>query len=119
MVVIKRIPQAIVDQAVDKLAIAQLRAGPAIGQHMRGAAHILLPSGDHHVRFAALNRLSRQVQRFQPGTADVVDGNGRNGIRQPAAYRRLTRRILSGSCRQNLAEDHLINTLRIDAAALH
>ena len=59
------------------------------------------------------------MQRLQSGTADVVDGNSRNGIRQPAADRRLTRRILSGSCRQHLAEDHLINTLRIDAAALN
>ena len=119
MIIIERIPQAVVDEAIDKLTIAQLRAGTAVGQHVRSAAHILLPAGDNHVRFAALNRLRGQVQRLEPGTAYIVNGNGRNGIGQPAADCRLARRILAGARRQYLAEDHFIYTLGIDAAALN
>ena len=118
MVIIESVPQPIMHQAVDKLAIAQLRAGSAVGKHMRRAAHVFLAAGDHYIRFAALDGLSRQVQRFQPGAANVVDGDRRNGIRQPATDRRLTRRILPGARGQHLTEDHFINALRIDSAPL-
>lgn len=65
MVVVEGVPQPVVNQAVKQLAVPELRAGPAVGQDMRGAAHILLPAGNDHVRFTALNGLRRKMERFQ------------------------------------------------------
>ena len=111
--------QAVMDQAVNPLAVAQLGAGAAVGEDMRSAAHVLLATGDHHVRLPALDRLGGEVQGFQAGTADVVNGDRRYGVGQPAANSRLTGRVLPGSRGQHLAEDHLIHALRIDSRLLH
>ncbi|MNV39008.1 hypothetical protein D3C71_1305720 [compost metagenome] len=108
MVIVERIPQAVVYQTVEQLAVTELCASSAVGENVRRAAHVLLAAGDDHVGLSALNRLRRQMQRFQSRTADVVDGDRRDRIRQPAFQRRLTRRVLPGARRQHLAEDHFI-----------
>ena len=119
MIIVEGVPQAVMDQAVNQLAVAQLGAGAAVGEDMRSAAHVLLATGDHHVRLPALDRLGGEVQGFQAGTADVVNGDRRYGVGQPAANSRLTGRVLPGSRGQHLAEDHLIHALRIDSRLLH
>ena len=80
VIIVEGIPQTVMYQAVDQLAVPQLSAGAAIGKNMRGTAHILLPARNHNVGFAALNSLGRQMQRFQARTADIVNGDGGNGI---------------------------------------
>ena len=119
MIIVESIPQPIMHQTVNQLAVAQLGAGAAVGKHMRSAAHILLAASDHHVRFPALDRLGSEVQSLQAGTADIVNGDSRYGVRQPTANSGLTRRILSGPRGQHLAEDHLIHAVRIDSRLLH
>ena len=65
MVVVEGVPQPVMNKAVKQLTVPELRAGPAVGQDMRGAAHVFLPSGNDHVRFTALDGLRRKVERFQ------------------------------------------------------
>ncbi len=43
MIIVESIPQPIMHQTVNQLAVAQLGAGAAVGKHMRSAAHILRP----------------------------------------------------------------------------
>ena len=119
MIIVEGIPQSVMHQAVNQLAVAQLGAGAAVGEYMRSAAHILLAAGDHHIRFPTLNRLGGEVQSLQAGAADVVYGNGRYSVRQPAANCGLPRGVLPGTGGQHLAEDHLIHTLRIDPCLLN
>ncbi len=64
MVVIEGIPQSVMNQAVEQLAVTQLCAGAAVGQYVRSAAHVLLPTGNYHVCFATLNSLRRKMQCF-------------------------------------------------------
>ena len=64
MIIVEGIPQPVMHQAVEQLAVAQLRAGTAVGQDVRRAAHILLPARNDYVRLTTLNGLRREMQRF-------------------------------------------------------
>ena len=64
MIIIKRVPQPVMHQAVEQLAVTQLRAGAAVGEDMRSAAHVLLPTGNDHIRFTTLDGLRGKMQRL-------------------------------------------------------
>ncbi|CNT78196.1 Uncharacterised protein [Salmonella enterica subsp. enterica] len=51
-------------QTIHQIVGIRQRAGTAVIEDMRRTAHILLPARNNNVRFAALNSLRRQVQRF-------------------------------------------------------
>ncbi|MOA27506.1 hypothetical protein D3C78_1483880 [compost metagenome] len=106
-------------QAVQKLTVTELRAGTAVGENVRGTAHVFLAARDDNVRLTALNRLRRQMQRFQTRSANIVNRNGRHRIRQTAFKCGLTRRILPGTCRQHLAQNYFVDFMCGNSTALY
>jgi hypothetical protein len=83
-----------------------------------GLAHALLAAGDDDLGVAAQHRLHGQMHGAQAAAADLVDGHGRHLVRQPGVERGLPRRVLADAGGEHLAEDHLVDLLRLQPGAL-
>ena len=111
------VPQAIGDHRIDKLPIADAVAGSCLRQQIGAVGHGFHPPSDNYFRFAKLHRLRGESYGFQSGTADFVDGHGRNAGITAALQRRLPRRILSQPRLHHVAENGFINLLSFEASA--
>jgi hypothetical protein len=112
VVVVIDIPQPVDDHRVDELAIHHTQAVAGTVQRMRGQAHALLSARDHDFRIAGLDRLRGKMGGFQPGTTDFVDGHCRDHVGKAGADGGLARRVLTGGAGENLAHQHLADSVR-------
>ena len=76
MVIVKGVPQAVVQHGINRLPMAHFLAAARIGQHMGGQAHILHATGHNHFRVAGYNGLCGKMHRLESGAADFIDGHG-------------------------------------------
>lgn len=98
------------------MAHAQARTSP--GHDVGGQAHVLHAAGDDDFGVAAANRLGSQVQRLEPGAADLVEGHCRHGVWQAGIDRGLAGGVLPGAGSQHLAKNHLIDLGRVEPGLL-
>ena len=63
--------------------------------------------------------LVREHHRLQPGSADLVDRERGDVVRQAAVERRLARRVLAEAGRDDVAHDAFVDDRRVDAGAAH
>ena len=95
MVIVERVPQAITDHAVDEFQVAHLLAGPQM-RDMRSKRN-----------------------RPQARAADLVDAPGAAFDRKTGNDMCLTRRVLTLTRSQDVAEDGLFDFGFLDACARH
>ena len=111
------VPQSIVNHAIHDFLIAEPVARPSIRQKIRAVGHGLHATRDDNLRFTGLYRLRRQRNRLQPGTADLINGHGRDARVAATLQRCLPRRILAKSGLHHVAENRFVNLLRVNARA--
>jgi len=80
-------------------------------------AHALHAAGDHDVGVAKLDGLGSQVNRFQAGTANLVDGEGRHFDGNVRLHRRLTGGVLAETGLQDVAHDDFVHLSRFDSGS--
>ena len=119
MVVVERVPQAVINHGIDQSGIAHAESVARIRQYMCRRAHILLSTGDDDVRITASDGLRREHHGFQPRAAHFIDGHGRNGVRQTGFNHGLARRVLPSTGGQNLPQNHFVYRLRRHARLRH
>ncbi len=113
----ERIPQAIVDHAVDHGLVAGLDADTHAVDVVRRARHRLLSAGHDALRVARLDRLRGKHDRLEPRSADLVDRERGNSRRQAGMNQRLARRGLSAATLHHLPHDHFFDRCRVDFGA--
>ena len=117
VIIVERIPKAVLDHDVNKLAIVHSVAKARLGHRIGRSAHVLHAANDHHVRFACLNHRSSHVDDLQAGTAYVVDGECGNLHRNAGFHGRLAGRTLAEAGLQDVAHQHFIHILGLNARA--
>ncbi len=78
-----------------------------------------MPPGHEHVGLARGDRLRREHHGLEARAADLVDGQGRDGVRQSGPERCLPRGSLAGASRDYVAENHLVDRSRLDPRPRH
>jgi hypothetical protein len=94
--------------------------GPAGLVHLiRGHAHVVHTAGHENFGIAALDGLGGQHHRLERGTADLVDGDGLDFLRQFGLDRGLFGRILAIATGKDHAHDALIDNFSINTGPFH
>ena len=114
MAVAEGTPQTIQHQAVLERLIAEFYTGSQPPDVVRHVRHRLHAPGYDHMGVPCSNRLSRKHHRLQARSADLVDGDGRDGRRNPAVNRGLPGWGLALTCHDDVAHDHFVDTRRSD-----
>jgi len=107
------------DHMIKERAISHAVAKPGLFEIVRSQRHAFHAAGHHHFRISRLNGLSGQHHRFQPGTANLVDGQAFDLRRQTRQHRRLPGRVLPIAAGKNLAHHHFIHLLGCNPSSLH
>ena len=118
VIVVERVGQRVVNHRVNKCAVAHTVAVTALRKRIRCAGHILHTTRDDDVGFTAGNQRRREVNALQTGTAEVVEGRGRNLDRDARMDCGLTRDVLSLGGLQNAAHKDLVDLLGLDTRAV-
>ena len=113
---VEGVGQAVVRGHVEGLDRAVRPALPGTGQHVRCAGHGLLAAGDHHRGVAAADHPGGVDHGGEAREADLVDGHRGNVPADAGADGALARRVLAGSGLQDLAHDHAVHLVCLDAA---
>ena len=112
---LERAPQAVVDHRVDDLAVAHAQPFAHARQQVRAVAHRLHAAGDGDVDVAGADALVGEHHGLEARAAHLVDGQRGDVVGEPAAERRLPRRVLSEARADDVAHDALVDDRRVDA----
>ncbi len=116
--VVKGAPEAVVDHQVQNGAGRE--AHPASPAHLRqaegGVGHALLAAGDADVGPAELDHLDGQIDRLDPGGADLVHGDAGHRFGKPRQDRRLAAGDLAASGGDDLPHEDVVHVGRPDLA---
>jgi hypothetical protein len=115
---VERVPETVHDHCVHEFPVAHHGASAGFGQRVRGKAHIFLTAGNHNFRVTTLDRLGGKGHSSQAASAHLIDGHGRNSVRQSGFDDRLAGWILAGGSGEDLAKYHIIDLIRLDAGLL-
>src|SRR5690606_10915398 len=107
--VVVRIPQAVVDHAVDETPMAEPISRTRALEEVGRVRHALHAARDDDVRVAQANRLRCEHYRLEARSAHLVDRRAWHASRDSSAERRLPRGRLPYARGEHLAEDHLID----------
>src|SRR5262249_763080 len=118
VIVAERIPQAVVDYAVDHRLVAGLDPLPHPVDVVRRRRHRLLAAGEDALPVAGADRLRGQHHGAQAGTAHFVDGDRGDRRGDAAVDHRLARGRLAGAALHHLAHDDFVDRAGVDAGAL-
>src|SRR5262249_21743033 len=92
--------------------VAVLPAGAGAEEEVGGAAHALDAAGDDEVGVAGADRLGGEHDRLEAGAADLVDGEGGDGVGQSRLEGGLARRVLAEPRLEDVADDDLVDAVR-------
>src|SRR5690606_11429266 len=115
---LERAIEAVADQPVDELLVAEFHTAAVAEQVVRRVRHRLHAACDHDLRVTGPDRLGRQHDRLQAGAAHAAHGHRADGVRHATPQRCLPRRRLAQARRDHVAEDHVLDVRGVDAAAL-
>ena len=118
VVVIERIPQAVLDHGVDELLVAHAGAPAGVGRGIGSGAHVLGTAADDDVGVAGEDGAAGLDDGLHAGAADHADGVGGNGVGQARAHADLTGDVLTEAGGQDAAEHQLIDVLGSDVGTL-
>ena len=118
MVVVERIPQAVLDHGVDQLLVAHASAPAGIGSGEGSGAHVLGAAADNDVGVAGEDGAAGLDDGLHARAADHADGVGGNGVGKTGAHADLTGDVLAEAGGQDAAEHQLIDVLGSDIRAL-
>ena len=107
------------NHGVDDFGVADAVAVARAGQKVRAVGHRFHAAGDDVVAFAKHHALRRQRHGFESRAANLIDGHGGDARVESAAKGRLPRRILPEPRLDDVAHDHFVDGLRLDAGAPH
>ena len=113
---VEGVGQPVVGGDVEGLDRAVGPALPGAGQHVRCAGHGLLAAGDHHRGVAAADHPGGVDHGGEAREADLVDGHRGDVPADAGADGALARRVLARSGLQDLAHDHAVHLVGLDAA---
>ena len=118
VVVVERIPQAVLDHGVDELLVAHAGAPAGVGRGIGSGAHVLGTAADDDVGVAGEDGAAGLDDGLHAGAADHADGVGGNGVGQARAHADLTGDVLTEAGGQDAAEHQLIDVLGSDVGTL-
>jgi hypothetical protein len=115
----ERVPEPVVDHAVEHRLMAGLDPLPHPEDVMRRGRHRFLPARDDALGVARLDRLGGEHHGLETGAADLVDGERGNGGGDAGVDHRLARGGLTRAALHHLAHDDFLDQARVDAGAAH
>ena len=118
VVVVERIPQAVLDHGVDKLLVAHAGAPAGVGSGIRSGAHVLGAAADDDIGIAGEDGAASLNDGLHTGAADHAHGVSGNGIGDTGLDGHLAGNVLALGSGQDAAEHQLIHVLRSDICAL-
>ena len=98
VVVVVNVPKTIVHHGIDDLCVAQTISFARVRQKVWCVCHRFHSASYNNRTVAGLDGLRAQSNRFQSGTANLVDGHGTHFRRQSTENRSLSRWILPQPC---------------------
>jgi acetyl-CoA acetyltransferase len=110
--------QGVEGHRVDELHVAVLEAFARLRQQVRSVGHRLHPAGDDDVVLTGADQLVGERDRVDPGQADLVDRDRRNGHRNAGLVGCLAGRDLAGAGLDDLAEDDVLHLVTGDPGLL-
>jgi len=111
-------PQAVADDAVHQILVAELHAAAQAEQVVRRARHALLAARHHDLVVAGLDGLGREHHRLETRAAHLVDRQRGNLTRQARMNGGLARRRLPRAALHHVPHDHFVDVFRVHARAL-
>ena len=113
-----RVAQSLV-QRILECALSELQSGPKSSNDVRRLAHVLDPAGQHDVGLAREDVMGAGDGGLDPRAAESIDGECRHFHRHTRFERDMPRAVDGiGACLQDIAEDDMIDPLRLDAGLL-
>src|SRR4029453_3175597 len=121
VVVVERVPQAVVDHVINDLGVRQSHAVAvaALGKQEGRLVHVLDPAGQHHLGVAEGDLLGSIDDRLQPGAAHPVEGQARRLDRDTALHPDLAAGVHALTRGQDVTDDHLVDARGIDTRTLN
>ena len=119
MAIAEGTPQTIQHQAVLERLITEPYTGSQPLDVVRHVRHRLHAPGYDHVGVPCSHGLSRKHHRLQPRSADLVDGDGRDGRGNPTGNRGLPGRGLALTGHDDVAHDDFVDTRWIDTGSFY
>src|SRR5690606_2921809 len=118
VLVVVDVPEAVVDQRVDDLRVAQAQPAARAGQQVGRARHRLLPAADADPGVPGEHGAHGLDARLHAAAAHIVDRDGGRADVQAGEDRRLPRRGLALAGLQAVAHEHRVDVAGPDAGAL-
>ena len=114
--VVEGAPEAVVDHQVHGRARGEAHLGaPAhLRQAEGGVGHALLAAGDADLRPAELDHLDREIDRLDPGGADLVHGDAGDRFGKTRQDRRLAAGDLAAPGGDDLPHEDVVHIGRLD-----
>lgn len=109
--------ETILQDAVDELLVAKLGAVAHVGEVVGHVGHALGAASDDDVGIAANDGLGGEGDGLDGGGADLVDGGSDGGLREAGVDGALSGGVLAQVGLQDVAEDDLLDLLRLDTSA--
>ena len=112
MLIVVRIPEAIIDHRVDHVLVAHTEPRSGTCQEIGSIAHALHPARDDYFTVARENGLSAEHDCLHAASTDFVDRQGRHRLRQTRIDRSLPCGRLTHAGRENVAHEdfrHLLD----------
>src|SRR5690606_10283921 len=106
-------PQAVVDQAVDQLLVAEFHAVAQTEQIIWRVRHRFHAAGEHDLGITRADRLRSEHHGLESGAAHAAHRHGTDVLRHTAADGCLARGRLARSARQDLTDDDVVDLGRI------
>ena len=110
--------EPVVGHQVDERAVAEPVTEARLLEHVRRVRHRLHATRDDDVVIAGSNHLVGDLHGADRRRADLVDRVRRNLDRQAGPDRRLASRSLARAALQDLAHDHVLDLVRLEADAV-
>ncbi|OPZ77006.1 MAG: hypothetical protein BWY79_01361 [Actinobacteria bacterium ADurb.Bin444] len=119
VVVTERAPDAVLDHLVDQDAVPHAVAAAGLRHQIGRRAHVLHAAGHDHVRIPTANDLIGEHDGTHTGSAYLVDGDGRDLLRQARVNGGLAGRVLPQTGGQDIAHDDFFDIRIRDSRPLN
>jgi hypothetical protein len=105
-------PQAVVDHAIDELAVAEALSRARVGKQIRREAHVLHAAREDRVRIAELDGLRGEHHGLEPEPHTLLIVTAPDTRVHAAKDERLARGACPDTGLQHVAQDHFVRPTR-------
>jgi len=117
--IVVHVPEAVVDDAVQQLRVAEPHPGTRALHVVRDLGHALKPPSHYDVALAEHDCLSREKHAFHARRTHLVDGRAAHACRKAGVNGGLASRCLAHPCAHHVSEDDLFDLIWLEAGTFN